>query len=314
LLNAGKINNKGIEVQLGLTPVKAKLFQWDIDVNYAANRSRVVKLDDEGRLQNFVLGTYRSVQVVAAVGKPYGTLFANAYLRDAAGNIIVNNSGIPLADPNKKVLGKYTPDWIGGITNSFSYKNFHLSFLVDASVGGSLFAGTNSTGSYTGVLAMTLPGRDADHGGLYYYYPGNNKANGTVALPKGGPAPGGETVYDDGMIWKGVTANGNANTTIIPASQYYKAPRSIEEQFIYSATYVKLREVKLGYTLPGKWIKKIGAVGATISVVGRNLWIIHKDVPNIDPETAFTNGNAQGLEDLTLPTVRSYGFNLNVKF
>jgi hypothetical protein len=116
------------------------------------------------------------------------------------------------------------------------------------------------------------------------------------------------------MIWKGVTASGNANTTIIPASQYYKAPRTIEEQFIYSATYVKLREVKFGYTLPGKWIKKIGAVGATISVVGRNLWIIHKDVPNIDPETAFTNGNAQGLEDLTLPTVRSYGFNLNVKF
>ena len=314
LLNAGKINNKGIEVQLGLTPVKGKLFQWDLDVNYAANRSRVLKLDDEGRLQNYVLGTYRSVQVIAAVGKPYGSLFSNAYLRDASGNIIVNNSGIPLADPNKKFFGKYTPDWIGGITNSFSYKSFHLSFLVDASVGGSLFAGTNSTGSYTGVLAMTLPGRDADHGGLYYYYPGNNKANGTVALPKGGTAPAGETVYDDGMIWKGVTANGNANTTIIPASQYYKAPRSIEEQFIYSASYVKLREVKFGYTLPGKWIRKIGAVGATVSLVGRNLWIIHKNVPNIDPETAFTNGNAQGLEDLTLPTVRSYGFNINVKF
>ncbi|HEX6431976.1 MAG TPA: SusC/RagA family TonB-linked outer membrane protein [Niastella sp.] len=314
LLNAGKINNKGIEIQLGVTPIKTKLFQWDVDVNYAANKSEVLKLDDEGRLQNFVLGSYRSVQVIASVDKAYGTLFGNAYLRDAAGNIIVNNSGIPQADPNKKVLGKYTPDWIGGITNSFSYRDFHLSFLVDASIGGSLFAGSNSTGSYTGVLAMTLPGRDADHGGLYYYYPGNKKENGTVALPKGGSTPGGETVYDDGMIWQGVTTNGNANTKIIPASQYYKAPRSIEEQFVYGASYIKFRELKLGYNLPAKWIRKIKLVSATVSLVGRNLWIIHKDVPNIDPETAFTNGNAQGLEDLTNPTVRSYGLNINLKF
>ncbi|HEY1201088.1 MAG TPA: SusC/RagA family TonB-linked outer membrane protein, partial [Niastella sp.] len=140
LLNAGEINNKGIEVQLGITPVKKGSFQWDIDVNYAANKSNLVRLDDEGRLQNFVLGSYRSVQVIAGVNKPYGTLFGNAYLRDGAGNIIVKN-GLPQADPNKKVLGKYTPDWIGGITNKFSYKDFHLSFLIDASIGGSMFAG-----------------------------------------------------------------------------------------------------------------------------------------------------------------------------
>lgn len=313
LLNAGKVNNKGIEVQLGITPVKKKSFQWDVELNYAANKSTVVRLDDEGRLQNFVLGSYRSVQVIAGVDKPYGTLFGNAYLRDATGNIIVKN-GLPQADPSKKVLGKYTPDWIGGITNSFSYKDFHLSFLIDASIGGSLFAGSNSTGSYTGVLAMTLPGRDAEHGGLYYYYPNNNKANGTVALPKGSGTPNSETVYEDGMIFNGVNNNGSANTTIISASQYYKAPRSIEEQFVYSADYVKFRELKLGYTIPAKWIRKIKLQSATVSLVGRNLWIIHKDVPNIDPETAFTYGNAQGLEDLSVPTTRSYGFNINFKF
>ncbi|MBO9561227.1 MAG: SusC/RagA family TonB-linked outer membrane protein [Niastella sp.] len=314
LLNAGELNNKGIEIQLGITPVKFKDFRWDIDVNYAANKSKLIILDAEKSLQNYVLGSYRSVQVIASVGKSYGTLFGNAYRRDAGGNIIVGSNGLPQADPSKKVLGKFTPDWIGGINNSITYKNFNLSFLIDASIGGSLFAGTNSTGSYTGVLALTLPGRDAEHGGLSYYYPGNNKANGTVALPKGGVPPSGEAVYDDGMIWNGVTANGNPNTTIIPASQYYKAARSIEEEYVYSASYVKFREAKLGYTLPLKWIKKIGLTGATISVVGRNLWIIHKDVPNIDPETAFTSGNAQGLEDLTLPTTRSYGFNINVKF
>lgn len=314
LLNAGKINNRGIEVQLGITPVKTKDLKWDIDLNYGANRSRVIILDEEKRLQNYVLGSYRNLQVIASVGKPYGTLFGNAYLRDAKGNIVVNNSGIPLADPSKKVLGKYTPDWVGGINNSVTYKNLQLSLLIDASIGGSIFAGSNSTGSYTGVLASTLPGRDAEHGGLYYYYPGNNKANATVGLAKGSTAPSNETVYDDGIIFNGVKADGSVNNSIIPASQYYKAPRNIEEQFVYSASYVKLREVKLGYALPLAWIRKIGLVGATVSVVGRNLWIIHKNVPNIDPENAFTNGNAQGLEDLSLPTVRSYGFNINLKF
>ncbi|MBN9295494.1 MAG: SusC/RagA family TonB-linked outer membrane protein [Filimonas sp.] len=314
LLNAGKLNNKGIEVQLGVTPIKKGAFQWDVDFNYAANRSKVLLLDYEGKLQNYVLGSYRNLQVVAAVNQPYGTLIGNAFQRDANGNIVVGANGLPVADPSKKVLGKYTPDWIGGVNNSFSYKGFSFSFLVDASFGGSLFAGTNSTGQYTGVLASTLPGRDAAHGGLYYYYPSNDKSKVAVALPNGGNAPGGETVYEDGMIYKGVTSDGKQNGTIISASQYYKSTRNIEEAYVYSASYVKLREVKLGYTLPTKWTKKLGLVGASVAVVGRNLWIIHKDVPNIDPETAFTSGNAQGIEDLTLPTVRSYGFNINIKF
>lgn len=314
LLNAGRINNKGIEVQLAVTPVKTKAFAWDVNLNYASNRSKVLELDKEGRLQNYVLGSYRSVQVLAAVGQPYGTLFGNAFLRDAAGNIIVNADGLPATDPNKKILGKYTPDWTGGISNSFSYKGINLSVLVDASYGGSIFAGTNSTGSYTGVLESTLPGRDAANGGLTYYYPGNNKANGSVQLVGTATAPAGVAVYDDGMIYNGVTADGKANSKIIPASSYYKSTRNIEEAYVYDASFVKLREVKLSYTLPSSLIKHIGFAGASVSLVGRNLLILHKNVPNIDPETAFNNGNAQGLEDLGLPTTRSYGFNINFKF
>lgn len=116
------------------------------------------------------------------------------------------------------------------------------------------------------------------------------------------------------MIFNGVKADGTANATIIPASQYYKAPRNIEEEFVYSASYIKLREIKLSYSLPLSLIRSIGLAGASVSLVGRNLLILHKNVPNIDPENAFTNGNAQGLEDLSLPTVRSYGFNINLKF
>jgi TonB-linked SusC/RagA family outer membrane protein len=312
LVNGGTINNKGLEAQLGVTAVKTKNFSWDISTNFSLNRSKVESL--YGNIQSYVLGTNRTVQVLAAVGQPYGTLFGTAFVRNAAGDIIVKADGTPTISASKQTLGKFTPDWIGGITNSFTYKNINLSALVDAHVGGKIYSNTNRTGTYTGVLASTLPGRGTENGGISYYYPGNSTANKAVQISAGTAAPGGATVYDDGMVFKGVLADGSANSTILPAQQYYKGFTNADEAFVYSATYVKLREVKLGYTLPQQWIKKIGLQSATVSVVGRNLLIIHKEVPNIDPETAFNTGNGQGLEDLTLPGVRNVGFNINLKF
>lgn len=313
LLNAGRINNKGLEVQLSATPLK-KAFNWNVDLNYAANRSRVVELDAEGQLQNYVLGSSGSVQVLASVGQPYGTLFGNAFLRDASGAILVTADGIPRVDPSKKVLGKFTPDWLGGITNSFSYKGLNLSVLVDGSFGGSVYSGTFATGTYTGVLASTLPGRDAEHGGINYYYPGNDKKNSAVRLTAGAAAPAGETVYDDGIIFDGVTADGKKNDKILPAQTYYKSFRTIDEANVFDASFVKLREVRIGYNLPKAWLNSLHLQGVTVSLTGRNLAILHKNVPGIDPETAFNTGNAQGLESLTLPTTRNYGFNINLKF
>lgn len=313
LLNAGRINNKGIEVQLNVIPVQKEI-TWEVNLNYAANRSRVLELDKEGRLQNYVIGSSGSAQIIASVGQPYGTIFGNAFLRDAKGQIVVNEDGAPKADPNKKILGKYTPDWLGGISNSLSYRGIRLSFLVDASIGGSIYSGTYATGTYTGVLLNTLPGRGAEHGGLYYYYPNNNKSNGTVQVQDPGAAPEGEDVYDDGIIFNGVTADGARSEKVLPAQQYYKSFRTIDEANVFDASYVKLREVKLGYTLPLGWIRNAGFESASVALVGRNLWIIHKEVPHIDPETAFNTGNAQGLESLTLPTTRSYGFNITLKF
>lgn len=314
LINGGKINNKGVEVQLGIIPVKSKSFTWDVTTNFSSNKSKVVSLDPEGRLQSYVLGTNRTVQVLAAVGQPYGTLFGTAYQRNANGDIIVAANGTPVVNPTKQYLGKYTPKWMGSINNSFNYKGVYLSFLIDARIGGSIYSNTNRTGTYTGVLASTLPGRGTANGGLSYYYPGNNASAGAVQVATGGAAPNGETVYTDGMIFKGVKANGTPNNTIIPAQSYYKGYTNVDEAFVYDASYVKLREVKLGYSLPTKWIKGAGLQAATISVVARNLWIIHKNVPNIDPEVAFNTGNGQGLEDLTLPTVRNIGFNVNLRF
>jgi hypothetical protein len=166
--------------------------------------------------------------------------------------------------------------------------------LIDAHIGGSIYSGTNSTGTYTGVLASTLPGRGAANGGLSY--------------------SSGQTTFHDGIIFDGVKADGSKNTTVLSAQAYYKALTNADESFVYSASYIKLREVKLGYTVPKKWAESIGFQAASFAVVGRNLWIIHKNAPNIDPETAFNTGNGQGLEDLTLPTVRNIGFNINLKF
>jgi TonB-linked SusC/RagA family outer membrane protein len=311
LINAGRLNNKGLEAQVGIVALKTTHFTWDINANYALNRSKLISLDNEGLLKNYVLGSDGSIQTIATVGSAYGSLFGTAYLRNSQGQIIVNDDGSPATNPTNKILGKYTPDWLGGVTNTFTYDHLSLSVLIDGSFGGSQYSSTNATGAYTGVLALTLPGRDAAHGGLSYYYPGNDNTQATVA---GTAGPGGEKVYDDGIIFKGVTQDGKANKSITPASQYYKNLNNIDEAWVYSSSFIKLREVRLAYDLPAKWLRPIGFSSAAVTLVGRNLWIIHKNVPNVDPETAFNTGNGQGLEDLSLPGTRSYGINVNLKF
>ena len=308
LINAGKINNNGIEIQLDGSPIQTENFKWNIGANYSRNRSKVEILDYAKQIQNYTIGSSGGVDVLASVGQAYGALYGTAYLRDASGNIVVGANGLPKADPTKRVLGHYTPDYLAGVTNTLTYKNLELSFLVDASVGGEIFSGTNRTGTYTGVLANTLPGRGAENGGLNYYL------NGTTKTLVNGTAPGGATVYDDGMIFNGVYENGSPNTTVLSAQEYYKASYNISEAYIYSSTFVKMREIKLSYNFTKTFAKKLGLEGASITAVGRNLFFIYKDAPNIDPETAFNTGNAQGLESLALPTTRNFSLNVNLKF
>lgn len=309
LINAGKINNHGIEVQLDGTPIQTRDFKWNVGVNYSRNISKVDILDYEKQIQNYTIASSGGVDVLASVGQAYGALYGTAYLRDTNGNIIVGANGLPQADPTKKVLGHYTPDFLGGITNTLTYKNLELSFLVDARVGGELFSGTNRTGTYTGVLDQTMPGRDAANGGLNYYVTGTTKT-----LLNGGTAPNGAVVYDDGMIFNGVHADGTPNNQVISAQEYYKASYNISEAYIYSSTFVKLREIKLAYNFNKSFAKKLGFQAASVTAVGRNLFFIYKDVPNIDPESAFNTGNGQGLESLALPTTRSFSLNVNLKF
>ncbi|MCD9015599.1 SusC/RagA family TonB-linked outer membrane protein [Parachryseolinea silvisoli] len=315
LINAGEIENRGVELQLtGVPVITSGGFRWEVNVNWAKNVSKVVELDKEGFLQSYRLGS-DGVEVRAGVGEPYGVLFGPGFLRNDKGQIVVSADGTPAIDPSNKVLGRFTPNWIGGINNAVSYKGISLSFLVDVRMGGQIYSGTRSTGLQTGVLAETLNGRDAEHGGLPYYFAGDDTGTTPVALPDhSASAPNGETVYHDGILFNGVTADGSPNTTIAPAPLYYKTLAVNGEYNTFDATFVKLREVKLGYTIPSSLTRRVGLQSATVSLVGRNLWIIHKDAPHIDPETALSTSNAQGLEDLQLPTTRSYGFNITLNF
>jgi TonB-linked SusC/RagA family outer membrane protein len=281
ILNAGAVSNKGVELQLGATPVRTDGgFSWDMTVNFAKNNSEVTQLYQD--LETVVLGSYWSLTVEARKGEPYGALYGAPFLRDANGQLILSN-GLPQADPQKRVLGHYTPDWTGGIQNHFRYNNFDFSFLFDTKQGGQIFSATNMFGDLSGVLASSLKGRE--------------KA---------------ETIEDGGgMVVPGVNPDGTPNTTKVTAQAYFNSLFQIHEAFVYDASFVKLREVKLGYTVPSSLSNKIGVSSMYLALVGRNLWL-HAKAPNIDPETAFDNSNAQGLEFGQFPSARSFGFLVNV--
>lgn len=316
LLNAGKINNKGFEAQLSFSPVKiANGLTWNVVTNFSKNKSNVLELDKAGLLTAYRIAQQGNISVLAAIGHPYGSLFGTAYKRDTNGKIVVQANGTPDTDPNNHFFGSFQPDWVGGITNTFNYKNLIFSFLIDAKIGGYIYDGTQSTGTYTGVLAETLRGRDEANGGLPYYYPNNVKTVLPVQLQShGSSAPGSEVVYHDGMIFDGVNADGSKNTTVLPAQTYWKSFNTISESSVFDASFIKFREINIGYKLPSTWAKTIGAQSINVALIGRDLWILYKNTPHIDPETALNTGNGQGLESLQVPSTRSYGFSVNLNF
>ena len=286
LLNAGNLNNRGIEAVLTVAALApSSPFQWNVSANFAANRNRVTKFDDAGQIKNYVIGSSGfGVNVEARVGEQYGALFGSAFLRvpdgQYKGQIVYGADGTPQVDPTLRVLGHYTPDWIGGITNQFSFKGVNLSVTIDTRQGGQLQSETNMWGIYSGALTSTLPGRE------------------------------------DGIIGVGVQQNKDGsyrpNDVKADAETYYGGlSYNARESTVYSASYVKLREVRFGYQLPKTVLQGTFIKGVGVSVVGRNLWLISSHAPGIDPETSFNNGNVQGLESTQIPSVRSYGFNIN---
>lgn len=280
VVNAGTLSNHGIEGQVNVSPIRGDKFGWDVTANYARNRSQVVSLYKG--LQTVVLGTYWGMSIEARQNQPYGTLFGNPYLRNTQGELVTLN-GLPQIDPTQRVLGHYSPDWIGGLQNKFHYGNFNFSFLLDTKRGGQIFSTTKMFGNMSGVLKTSLVGRE----------------NGQT-LAEGG-----------GLVVDGVNADGSPNTTKVTAQAYFNALFQNHEANIVSASFTKLREVRLGYDVPTSVSQRFRISSMKVALIGRNLWL-HAAAPNIDPETAFDNSNVQGIEFAGFPSARSLGFLVNV--
>jgi len=313
LINAGEMTNKGIELQLYGTPVKAKSqgeFNWDITINYASNDNEVVELA-EG-VDSYRLGSIFGAEVHAEVGQPFGSIRANNFVFDSEGNKVVGTNGRYLNGPIESI-GSVLPDFNMGFLNEFRYKNFDLSVLIDWQKGGSLFSLTNMWGIYSGILEETAATnangknvRDdiADGGGVLidgvYGYTsldeeGNTIVNWTDAEGNPSNVPVQNTTYIDGVTW---------------AADHYSRARGGQNTF--DADYIKLREIKLGYTFKMNSSSPIS--GLNVALYGRNLAIWGRDIEHIDPEFATSSGNVQGIEGGQLPGLRSYGINLTFNF
>jgi len=280
IVNAGRIDNYGFEIQLGLIPISISDFSWNVDFNWSKNQNKVVELVNG--VDNYeLLQMTGGSSVNATQGEKWGAIRGSDY-KYINGQRVVDEKGFYVKDAGK-VIGNATSDWIGGIRNSFRYKNFSFSFLIDFRKGGDIFSTDMYYASTTGMYRETAEGDYRDR---------------HVILP-------------------GVYENGETNTTVIDTSiygnlGYEKNPSS---KYVYDGSFVKLREASISYTLPTSILDKIFINEAKVSIVGRNLWIIHKNLPYADPEASMGAGiRAFGASVGSLPTTREIGVNLTFKF
>ncbi|MBW8685738.1 SusC/RagA family TonB-linked outer membrane protein [Chitinophaga rhizophila] len=290
VVNGGSVQNRGVEIGLNLNPIRLKNgFRWDINANLARNRNKLLNLDIpqyNTSLPVLLIGTDRrttKVSVAANVGSALGTILGTDYVYDAQGRKIVGADGLYKITDNPVPIGNAYPDFVGGVTNSFTFKGIYLSALVDFQSGGDFFSYTNMYGKGSGLLDVT-----ADNG-----------------------------VRENGIIAEGVTEDGKPNEVVLDAATHFQnnEGRNLSRANLYDASYIYLREVKLGYNLPEAWFKKVRAQSARLSLYGRNLWLIKSNAPNVDPSNIInSSSNIQGIEGGALPSLRSFGVNLNISF
>jgi hypothetical protein len=326
-INAGEIKNYGFEVMLNSIPVKlSNGFQWNLDINFSTNRSEVVSLSDG--LSNYVLAT-RRVSIEARVGQRMGDLYGIGFARvqntdpnqpyyDPTGQFVGQQvftnpnaqgqgGGRPIATTARIKLGNYNPDWMAGINSTFSFKGIKLGVLFDIRQGGQIYSETQTVGREGGIIMETLQGRENG------YY--------AQALATADPrllnAPVGTYVVGNGVNQNSDGSFKVNDNRVLPRQWHtaYTGGRNIAEGVVYDASFVKLRELQIGYTIPDKLFGKMPFRSVTISLVGRNL-ALWTNVPHVDPEVmSYTGGTAlPGIENMSIPSSRSYGFNLGLKF
>jgi TonB-linked SusC/RagA family outer membrane protein len=292
--NVGNIENKGIEVTLNLMPVKTENFTWDVTANWTKNENKVLELD-EG-IDNYQLGSFQGgVSINAQVGEAYGIIQGSDYVYVNGQRMVDPDTGkYVISATNDHNLGSFLPDWNGGLNNRFTYKNVSMSFLIDVQKGGKVFSLDRWYGEGTGIYANTVAA---------------------------GGQPIRTVISDDGtsggVILPGVYADGSTNVTRLDQSTgldgYLGYLGAANSDYVYDASYVKLREVTLGYTFTKKALNNTFQ-DLYIGLSGTNLWIIDKNLPDADPEAGLSSGNLQGYQSGVMPTARTFALNLKAKF
>jgi outer membrane receptor protein involved in Fe transport len=291
LINAGRISNKGWEVQLTGSPFQNPTgFNWDITVNWSRDRSKIIELYKD--LQAITLGSQWSVNVQAKPGQPWGVIVGTGMLRDDKGNIVVSAGGIPKTKASM-ILGNVNPDWLGSISNEFSYKGVSLGFLLDYRRGGDVFSVSQMFGTYSGLIKYTAQD-DFREKGLVV---------GKDFLTK----------------YNFVKADGTPNDIVVGAQDFFESYYSNRELSVFDGSFLKLREVHLSYDIPKRIVSKLGLINrATVSFVGTNialLWLSSDNLAKIDPECTVSSGNnGVGLETTSAPQTRSLGFKVSLSF
>ena len=307
LINAGEIQNKGIEVAVNGRVLQIKDFAWDAGVNFSKNVNKVKSLVDGMDYFELEKATWCGVSVGAEVGENYGSIMGKDFKRNANGDVIINaKTGLPEVDDQIRTLGNATWDWTGGFYSTFTYKNFRLSAGFDVKVGADIFSMSMRSAYQTGKASGTLAGREE-----WYASEEARQAAGMTSaewLASGNAR---------GYIVPGVIDNGDGtytqNTIPVNPEAYWKsAADNAPGMFVYDNSYVKCREITFGYTVPEKLLGKV-VKSLNVSFVARNPFIVWKNIPNIDPDSGY-NTSGLGLEYGSLPSRRSYGINVNVKF
>ena len=302
ILNAGTIENKGWEVQLNGTPIKTDNFQWDVTVNWARNRSLVVELLNG--IDNLQLASLQGgVSINATPGEAYGTIRGSDFIYHENGErVISQTSGAYLrTSTSNEVIGDVNADWTGGVFNTFKYKNLSLGFLIDIQKGGDVFSLDTWYGYATGMYDWSAADNDLGN-------PIRNTVSGT---------PGNYSADSGGLVLNGVAEDGTPNEVRASFDTYanpYGYARAPNKLHVYDAGYVKLREANLTYNFSPKIIDRTPFSSASISLIGRNLWIIHKNVPYSDPEAGLSSGNVQGYQSGAYPSIREIGASIKLQF
>lgn len=304
--NAGQIRNRGHEVQLNLNPIRKKDFRWDVMVNYSRNRNKVIKLAQG--VNTIQLNGFTGSTVNLFEDKPYGIFYGSGYVRDDKGNLVISDdttgdAGLPLLQSAQQDLGCVMPNWLGSINNVFTYKGISLGFLFETRQGGVIWNGTRGALTSFG-MAKETEGRDQDTK-VFEGVSGHLGADGKI--------------YHYDANGNEVAGAGAANAASVKLDQNYYmgigGGFTINEPFVEDASWVRLRELSLSYSLPAKFLANQKVIkGATFGFVGRNLFLWTK-YKGVDPETSLVGGNkAQGIDYFNNPGTKSYGVNLKVNF